>query len=210
MYMYQKRLPRQGSLFKKLRDTSDVSRGTQGPWASRDLLFFHIPYSTFIIQFSRQPHISSTFHILSLQTPLDMNPILRNVLAVIAGAVIGGAVNMGLITIGPEFIPLPEGIDPNDMASLEANAHLMETKHFLFPFLAHALGTLVGAFLAAKFGASRQMMLALIIGAFFLAGGITAASMIPSPTWFIVSDLALAYIPMAWLGWKLAGSPTNT
>lgn len=139
-----------------------------------------------------------------------MNPILRNVLAVLAGALVGGAVNMGLVTVGPEIIPLPEGLDPNDMATFEANGHLMETRHFLFPFLGHALGTLAGAFLAAKLGATNQMMLALISGTFFLAGGIAAANMIPAPTWFIVTDLALAYIPMAWLGWNLAGSPTNT
>lgn len=138
-----------------------------------------------------------------------MNPILRNVLAVVAGIVVGGLVNMGLITVGPEIIPLPEGIDPNDMESLKANSHLMETKHFLFPFLAHALGTLVGAFLAAKLAISNQLTLAMVIGGFFLIGGITAATMIPAPLWFNVADLGLAYLPMGWLGWKIAGSPTS-
>lgn len=138
-----------------------------------------------------------------------MNPILRNVLAVVAGIVVGGLVNMGLITVGPEIIPLPEGVDPNDMESLKANSHLMEAKHFLFPFLAHALGTLVGAFLAARLAISNQLTLAMIIGGIFLIGGITAATMIPAPTWFIIADLALAYLPMGWLGWKVAGSPTS-
>lgn len=138
-----------------------------------------------------------------------MNPILRNVLAVVAGAIIGGLVNMGLVTIGPELIPLPEGIDSSDMESLKANGHLMEAKHFLFPFLAHALGTLAGAFIAAKLAISNQMTMAMIIGGFFLIGGVMAATMIPAPTWFVVTDLILAYIPMGWLGWKLAGSPTT-
>lgn len=137
-----------------------------------------------------------------------MNPILRNVLAVVAGIILGGLVNMGLITIGPEIIPLPEGIDPNDVNSYETNGHLLETKHFLFPFLAHALGTLVGAFLAAKLAISNQMTMSIIIGGFFLIGGIVASTMIPAPTWFIVTDLVVAYLPMGWLGWKLAGSPT--
>ncbi len=138
-----------------------------------------------------------------------MNPTLRNVLAVVAGIVLGGLINMGLVTIGPEIIPLPEAIDPNDMESFKAHGHLMEPKHFLYAFLAHALGTLAGAFVAAKFGASRQMVLALIIGGFFLLGGITAATMIPAPTWFIATDLIVAYLPMGWLGWKLAGSPST-
>ena len=34
----------------------------------------------------------------------------------------------------------------------------------------------------------------------FLAGGIAAARMIPAPAWFVVLDLAAAYVPMAFLG----------
>lgn len=136
-----------------------------------------------------------------------MNPILRNVLAVVAGIVVGGLVNMGLVILGPEIIPLPEAIDPNDMETFKAHGHLMEPKHFLFAFLAHAFGTLAGAFLAARLGVSRQVILSFIIGGFFLIGGITASTMIPAPTWFVVTDLVMAYLPMGWLGWKLAGSP---
>jgi hypothetical protein len=43
------------------------------------------------------------------------------------------------------------------------------------------------------------------IGAFFLAGGIGAAVMLGGPLWFIVTDLVLAYLPMGFLGAKLAG-----
>jgi hypothetical protein len=41
--------------------------------------------------------------------------------------------------------------------------------------------------------------MAYIVGVFFLIGGIAAASMISAPTWFIVLDLVVAYLPMAWL-----------
>jgi threonine/homoserine/homoserine lactone efflux protein len=27
--------------------------------------------------------------------------------------------------------------------------------------------------------------------------------MVPSPTWFTVLDLGIAYLPMAYLGWKI-------
>ena len=72
------------------------------------------------------------------------------------------------------------------------------------PFLAHALGTLAGAWLAALLAASHKMGLALGIGVLFLAGGISAVVMLPAPLWFEVLDLLLAYIPMAWLGGRLA------
>jgi len=115
---------------------------------------------------------------------------------------------MGTLMIGGELIPPPAGVDVTDMESLKSGMHLFEAKHFLFPFLAHALGTLVGAFVAAKLAVSQKMKFALGIGAFFLIGGIVNVFMLPSPTWFTILDLVGAYIPMGWLGGNLA-EPKN-
>ena len=134
-----------------------------------------------------------------------MNPIIRNILAVLVGLFIGGLVNLGIIIISPSLVPLPPGVDPNDLESIKSNIHLYEAKHFLMPFVAHALGTLVGAFIAVKLAASHHLYIGIGIGAFFIIGGIMAVSMIPGPMWFSVLDLLIAYIPMGWLGWKLAG-----
>ncbi|MEM7479468.1 MAG: hypothetical protein AAF483_31165, partial [Planctomycetota bacterium] len=78
----------------------------------------------------------------------DPNVIKWGIIAVIVGVVTGSIVNMGLILIGPTVIPLPEGVDNSTMESLQAGMDLMGPKDFLFPYLAHALGTLVGAFFA--------------------------------------------------------------
>ena len=48
-----------------------------------------------------------------------MNPLIRNIIAVVIGWLIGSVINMGLITIGHGFYPIP-GIDPNDMEALAA------------------------------------------------------------------------------------------
>jgi hypothetical protein len=133
-----------------------------------------------------------------------MNPTLKNILAVVIGAVIGGAVNMGIVMISGSIIPPPEGVDVTTAEGLQAGIHLFEPKHFLMPFLAHALGTFVGAFIATKIASSHYMRIAFGIGAWYLLGGIAAAFMIPAPMWFIVVDLLLAYLPMAYLGGKLA------
>lgn len=133
-----------------------------------------------------------------------MNPILRNILAVIAGIVIGSMVNMGIIMISSAVIPPPEGVDPTNMESIKASMHLFEAKHFIFPFLAHALGTLVGAFVAAKLAVTNKISYAIGIGVFFLLGGIANVMMLPSPIGFAILDLAVAYIPMGYLGGKLA------
>lgn len=132
-----------------------------------------------------------------------MNPIVRNILAVISGLVVGSAVNMGIIMISSSVIPPPEGVDNTTMEGLKAGMHLFQQKHFLFPFLAHAIGSFAGALLAAIISVNRKMQLALVVGVFFLAGGIANILMLPSPMWFTIVDLVGAYIPMAFLGGKL-------
>ena len=132
-----------------------------------------------------------------------MNPIIRNILAVVAGLVVGSAVNMGIIMISSSIIPPPEGVDNTTMEGLKAGIHLFKPKHFIFPFLAHSLGTFVGALLATIIAATHKMKFALSIGIFFLAGGIANIIMLPSPVWFTVVDLVGAYIPMAFLAGKL-------
>lgn len=134
-----------------------------------------------------------------------MNPIIKNILAVVAGVIIGSFVNMLFVNLGPMLIPPPEGADITTMEGLKETMHLFKPQNFLFPFLAHALGTLVGAFVAAKFAANNKMKFALGIGALFLIGGIYIAFQLPSPTWFTVLDLVVAYLPMGWLGGRLAG-----
>ncbi|PVY41081.1 hypothetical protein [Pontibacter virosus] len=128
-----------------------------------------------------------------------MKPILRNILAVVAGVVVGSVVNMSIIMLSGVVIPPPAGVDTTTAEGLSAGMHLFEPKHFLMPFLAHALGTLVGALVAAMVAATHKMKFALGIGVFFLVGGIASVLMLPSPMWFTVLDLAGAYLPMAYL-----------
>lgn len=135
-----------------------------------------------------------------------MKTFALNTLAVIAGIIIGSIVNILLVNLGPVLVPLPEGADVSSMEGLRASMQLFSPLNFLFPFLGHALGTLVGSFIAAKLAASHALYLAMGIGAFFLMGGVAAASMIGAPVWFNLADLILAYLPMAYLGYRLAGS----
>ena len=126
-----------------------------------------------------------------------MSSIIKNVLALIGGGLVGMTANMGLIITGNQLIPFSDNINP-------MNAMNWEIKHFIFPFLAHAFVTLSGEFIAAKFSASYHMLFAMCIGIFFLIGGISMVFILPAPIWFIVIDLVFAYLPMGWLGWKIA------
>lgn len=127
--------------------------------------------------------------------------------AVLAGLVFGSMLNMGTIMLGSTLLPPPEGVDVNDVASINAAIDRYSVAQLLVPFVAHALGTLAGAWLAAlvarRVGTVR--VAAGTIALLFLAGGIGALLMIPAaPLWFDVLDLAGAYLPMAWLGARLA------
>jgi hypothetical protein len=134
-----------------------------------------------------------------------MNPIAKNILAAIVGIVVGSAVNLGLVTIGMSVVPLPEGTDVSTMEALRESMKSLAPVNFIFPLLAHALGSFTGAFVAVKLAASHHMKFAIGIGVCFLIGGIAMVLNCGGPMWFIASDLLLAYIPIALLGGFLAG-----
>lgn len=138
-----------------------------------------------------------------------MNPILKNILAIIAGIIIGSVVNMGIIMISGSIIPPPNGADVTTSEGLKASMHLFQPKHFVLPFLAHSLGTFSGALIAAIIAANHKMKFALGIGVFFLTGGIASVFMLPSPTWFTVLDLLGAYLPLAYFAGKLIVKKPN-
>ena len=133
-----------------------------------------------------------------------MVKFLRLLLAVVVGWAVGSVVNLGLIHVGGSVVPPPAGVDVSTMEGLKAAFPLFEPKHFVFPFLAHALGTLVGALVAGLLAPNRSAGPAYAVGTLFLLGGIAAVALFGGPIWFTVVDLLFAYLPMAWLGQKLA------
>jgi hypothetical protein len=169
--------------------------------------------------FSENPYESPQIRADVVQPPRKQEPVtphfwlitfLRNIAAFILGFIVCGAVNMALITISPQVIPPPAGVDVTKAESLAENIHLFKPQHFLFPFLAHALGSLAGALVAYLVAGSYRAVFAYVIGALHLAGGIAAAFMIPAPLWFIVLDLVVAYLPMAWVATLIGSRITGT
>lgn len=126
--------------------------------------------------------------------------MLRNILGVLVGAIVCIVLNGLLLGLMMKLLGTPDGFDPNDPATYR----LLQARHYLSPFVAHALPSLVGGAIAALIAATRKMSMALIVGALHLIGGIWAATLIPAPVWFTAFDLIVAYLPMAWIGGKLA------
>ena len=126
-----------------------------------------------------------------------MKQIFKNIGIVILGIIIGMIVNMGLIIGGGIIVPMSETI--NSM-----NAINWDFKYFIFPFLAHSIGTLSGAFIVSKISRNSHIIMPLIVGLYFLLGGLYMVTILPAPTWFISLDIILCYIPMALFGWKIS------
>jgi hypothetical protein len=133
-----------------------------------------------------------------------MNPKFQNTLAVIAGIVIGSSINMTIVLKGHLLIAMPEGADVTTEAGLKASLHLFQPKHFIMPFLAHALGTLGGSLVVAKMAATNPFRYAMAIGVVFMLGGIINAFTLPGPVCFDIVDILGAYLPMSYLALKLA------
>ncbi len=132
-----------------------------------------------------------------------MNSTIKNVLAVLAGIVVGMLINGGLISLSPSIIAPPEGADVTTMEGLKASLHLFQPKHFIMPFLAHALGTLSGAIVTLLILRESNVRAVYIIAALFFIGGAMNVYMLPAPMWFNILDLVGAYFPMGWLALRL-------
>ncbi|MCA9065242.1 MAG: hypothetical protein KDA96_19370, partial [Planctomycetaceae bacterium] len=84
-----------------------------------------------------------------------MRKTLKNMVAGVVGFLIGSVVNMTIVTVGPIIIPPPEGVDLSDMDRFAENLKLLKPANFIAPWLAHAVGTLAAAFVAATLAASH-------------------------------------------------------
>ena len=132
-----------------------------------------------------------------------MRTLLRNLLAILLGFAIGAVVNSTLIALGSSLIPPPVGVNVHSVESVNQAMPFFEPRHFVTPFLAHAIGTLAGALAAYLIAGTFKARMAYAIGVLFLCGGIAASFMIAAPAWFIALDLVAAYLPMAWLAARI-------
>ncbi len=132
-----------------------------------------------------------------------MKTLIRNIFVLVCAAIVGAICNGLLVQVGGQVVPPPAGYDFTTEEGLAAGMAFMEPKHFAFPFLAHAVGTLISALIIGRFAASRAPMLVSLVSSLFFIAGVYMVMILPSPLWFNVLDLALAYFPMGYLGYRI-------
>ncbi|MGH1342507.1 MAG: hypothetical protein ACRBN8_13185 [Nannocystales bacterium] len=139
--------------------------------------------------------------------------MIRNVLAVFAGLAAGMATNMALVMLNAYVLfPMPAGIDMNDPVQMNAYIAPLPATAFILVLAAHLGQSFVGGWTAARLGASRPMLLAMIIGVLSLVGGIMNMMQLELPTWMLV-ELPL-YLVVAWIAGRIeqkrrATAPTS-
>jgi hypothetical protein len=132
-----------------------------------------------------------------------MNPIARNVLAVVASLVAGVCVIMLVESVKLMLYPPPPGIDFDDPEQLAEMMRNMPIGALLMVELAYALGSLTAGLVVGKVSATRQIELALGVGGLLTLAGVATLVLAPHPIWFAIVS-TLTYVPLAWLGAKLA------
>ena len=132
-----------------------------------------------------------------------MKNLLLIFLSIFCGLLLGSIINMSIIEIGNSMITLPEGTDNSSIEGIKKTIHLFQFKHFITPLLAHSLGSLTGGVVAAWMAPINKLLIAIMIGVFFMIGGTVMVFQLPSPIWFNIIDLTFAYLPMAWIGHKM-------
>ncbi len=128
--------------------------------------------------------------------------MLRNGLALVLGLALGMAVNMALITLNTSVLfPLPPGWSMENPEQMNAYVASLPAAAFIVVLAAHLGQAFVGAWVAARI-AEAPMLLAMVIGALSLVGGILSAVSIDGPAWLMI-EMPL-YLVVAWFGGRLA------
>jgi hypothetical protein len=107
-------------------------------------------------------------------------------------------INIALIQLNfLVFFPVPPGTDMADSDQFNAYIAGLPPTAFIVVLSARLSQAFVGGWIAARFGASHPMILAMIVGTVVLIGGIMAMAMIDGPNWLII-ELPL-YLVVAWV-----------
>src|SRR5690349_6438715 len=113
-----------------------------------------------------------------------MPSILRSILAVLCGVLVGGAVILGMELIGVRIFPPPQGLASEDPEVLRRAMEQLPAGAFGMVLLGWALGTFAGAWTAAKVAGRAPLGHGLAVGVLFLAAGVANMLALPHPVWF--------------------------
>ena len=125
--------------------------------------------------------------------------LLRNILAVILGLVIGNIAIMGLHYLSMLAYPLANGVEMSDIDAIASYIKTAPLGSLILVMVAHLGGTFIAGISVALVSDSIKAIY--IVGVFFTLAGIYNLYVLPHPIWFNIE--AILYFPAAMYGYKL-------
>ena len=138
-----------------------------------------------------------------------MPPLVRSVLGVFLGVISCFFLILAVEMVGQKVYPPPPGMDFTRPETVEAAMRDLKPGQFAFVLGAWAVGTFIGAGIAARIAPVAKVWHGMAIGVLFLLMSLGQMSMFPHPTWFKVIGLA-EFLPLAYLGARLSSLDHST
>lgn len=123
-----------------------------------------------------------------------INSLVRNVLAMLAGVIVA-IVLMGLLqTVAHQVYPPPPGLDYTKPEVREMIMMQAPVGALLIVLGSYLVGTLAGAWVAARLSADVPQRQGYLIGLLLVAASVMNLRAIPHPLWFIVANMAVVIV----------------
>jgi len=112
--------------------------------------------------------------------------MMRGILGIIAGVIVGAFVVAVIEIPGTLMHPLPPGIDTTDMEALRSHAAKAPFPALIGVAIAWTAGPLIGCLLAAAIARRAFWFHALVVGMFFLLMDVVMIRNLPHPVWLAI------------------------
>jgi hypothetical protein len=137
------------------------------------------------------------------RTAARMHPILRSIVSVLAGILVGFIVVAGVEFANAALFPLPAGLDLEDTAAVKQALAHAPVASLILVIVGWCLSALLGAWVAARIAHASKVLHGMIVGIFLLGAAITDLLEFPHPLWFWICGL-LIFLPASYIGSGLA------
>ena len=117
--------------------------------------------------------------------------MIRQIVAVLVGAVTAFAVVAVVESLGHAMYPMPDGIDVNDPSQMAQFVRNLPPGAFVFVLAGWGLGTLAGGLLAGAVAKEKLLLLASLVGLAVLVAAIINLVTIPHPVWFTIAGVGV-------------------
>ncbi|OLC51001.1 MAG: hypothetical protein AUH43_03705 [Acidobacteria bacterium 13_1_40CM_65_14] len=132
-----------------------------------------------------------------------MAAIARSVLAVLTGMVVAALVVAIVEAISSQIYPLPRGLNAADPVAMREYIKTLPAGAFVFVLIGWALGTLAGAWTAARLAGHSPQLHGNIVGTLLLGTGVANMLMLPHPAWVWILGV-ITFVACGYGGGRLA------